>query len=248
MGAAELSLRASDASDEGRVARAVAHAAALVVGLTAVGVIIGLLAPSLGGSTDPHPSLTGSTGDALSILANNLRVLAVPFLLWVLRFQASRPGRLIGDLATLAVAALSSVTIGIALGAWGSRLIPYIPNLPAEWAALIVAVASWLLVKDQPVTARQMLALAFTVTALLCAAAALETWATPHRHSTRGAAHHAQPPALSRAGRLIGPPDCAGAPPRRAGACPSPTAVKALMRRRSTATSTTDPQGGITVS
>ena len=39
----------------------------------------------------PHPTLTGSLGDAIGILQNNLRVLAAPFLLWLLKFPSQPP-------------------------------------------------------------------------------------------------------------------------------------------------------------
>lgn len=226
--------------------RALKQAATVVLGLTAVGVIAAVIAPGLAGSTRPHPTLTGSLADALSILANNLRVLAVPFLLWLLRFADSRVGRLLGDLAVGVMVALSSVTVGIALGRWRARLIPYLPHLPLEWAALTVAVATWLVIRTGHAHATQLMALGSTVAVLLCAAAALETWATPHRQPsppTRRAEGFT--PVL--AGRLIAPPDCAGAALSGPAACPSPTAVAALVRRRIDGTSTTDPQGGITV-
>ena len=55
--------------------RALKHAATIVFGLTAVGAVGAVIAPSLASSSRPHPTLTGSPADALSILANNLRVL-----------------------------------------------------------------------------------------------------------------------------------------------------------------------------
>ena len=225
--------------------RALKHAAAIVFGLTAVGAIAAVIAPSLAGSTRPHPTLTGSLADALSILANNLRLLAVPFLLWLLRFADSRAGRILGDLAVGVTVALSTVTVGIALGRWRARLIPYLPHLPLEWAALTVAAATWLLIRTGHAHTHQLLALGSTVAVLLCAAAALETWATPHRRISPPT-RHADGFTPARSGRLIVPPDCAGATLPGPSACPSPTAVAALVRRPIDGTPTTDPQGGIT--
>ncbi len=226
--------------------RSLKHAATIVFGLTAVGAIAAVIAPSLASSTRPHPTLTGSLADGLSILANNLRLLGLPFLLWVLRFADSRLGRMLGDLTVSVMVAISTVTVGIALGRWRVRLIPYLPHLPLEWAALTVAVATWLLIRTGHAHIHQLLALGSTVAVLLFAAAALETWATPHRRispPTRRA--HGFIPA--RSGRLIVPPDCAGATLPGPSACPSPTAVAALVRRPIDGTpTTTDPQGGIT--
>ena len=150
--------------------RAVKRSTALVLALMTAGAIAAIIAPGLAGSTRPHPTLTGSLSDVLGILANNLRVLAVPFLLWLLRFQDSRVGRMVGDGVMLALAGVSTVTVGIALGRWRTRLIPYLPHLPVEWAALIVAVATWLLIRGGHASGRQLLALGGTVAVLLCAA------------------------------------------------------------------------------
>ena len=66
--------------------------AGAVIGLTALGVGLALVDPGLAGSTRPHPTLTGSLGDAAGILQNNARVLAAPFLLVVLDFSQSSLG------------------------------------------------------------------------------------------------------------------------------------------------------------
>ena len=208
--------------------RALQHAGALLTGLTILGIGAGLLIPGLAGTTRPHPTLTGSASDALGILANNLRLLAAPFLLWLLRLQHSRVGRAAGDLIMLALAGASAVTVGIALGRWRERLIPYLPHLPLEWTALTVAIATWLLIRTCGGSPRQLLALGSSVVALLCAAAAVETWATPHRHASspeRAGADHRSPHQI---GRLMGPFDLAGAHP-------SATAVPVCARRRMTA-------------
>jgi hypothetical protein len=197
--------------DGAELARALKQAATVVLGLTAVGVIAATIAPSLAGTTRPHPTLTGGLPDALPILANNSRVLAAPFLLSLLRFADTRAGRLVGDAIIAALAAFSAITVGIALGRWRGRLIPYLPHLPLEWAALITATAAWLLIRAGRVHGRQLLALGSVTAMLLCAAAAVETWATPHRHlavSRRAARVERQ---LPRIGGLTGPADFAGA-------------------------------------
>jgi hypothetical protein len=232
--------------DAAELTRALKLAAAIVVALTAVGVIIGAAIPALGGTTPPHPTLDGTTSEALSILASNLRVLAVPFLLWLLRFAASRPGRAIGDVITAAMAALSAVIVGIALGSWRGRLIPYLPQLPLEWGALTVAVATWLLARAGRVHTPQMLALGSTVAVLLCSAAVVETWATPHRRPATPARRAVRPDLPARAGRLIEPSDCASARLPGAAACPSTTAVAALVRRPDRRHINHRPPGGIT--
>jgi hypothetical protein len=217
------------------LATALQRAGVLLIALTGLGTAAGALIPGLAGTTRPHPTLTGSTSDALGILASNIRVLAAPFLLWLLRVHSSRLRRASGDVIVLALAGVSAVTVGIALGRWRERLIPYLPHLPLEWAALIVAIAAWLLIRTGSASPRQLLALACSVVMLLCAAAAVETFATPHRQVSspnRADADHRSP---QEVGWLLGPCDLAGAPV-------SGMAVPACARRRIDGpTSTTDP-------
>lgn len=170
-----------------RVQATVRAAAATVVGLTAVGVVVALADPTLAGTTAPHPALTGTVGDAAWILQNNARTLAAPFLLAAVGFPRSRLGRRAGDLTVAALAAASTVPVGLELGRWQTRLLPYLPQLPLEWAALTLAVHAWLTARNQPITIRQLAPLAAVTLVLLVGAAGLETWATPHRRTPRSA-------------------------------------------------------------
>lgn len=163
------------------VKTAIYTASAAVLALTLAGAAAAMVDPALAGRTRPHPTLTGSLGDYLSILATNLRVLAVPFILAALRFPTTRLGRTTGDLILTALTALSTLAVGIALGRWQQRLIAYLPHLPLEWAALSLSLAAWLLIRTRRATARQLFGLAAVIAGLLIAAAALETWATPRR-------------------------------------------------------------------
>jgi hypothetical protein len=155
--------------------------AGAVIGLTAFGVGLALVNPGLAGSTRPHPTLPGSLGDAAGILQNNARVLAAPFLFVVLDFPQSSLGRRAGDLIVAALTAASTIPVGIELGRWQGRLLPYLPQLPLEWAALAVAVHVWIRGRRGCGPTHRLMALAGLTLALLIAAASLETWATPHR-------------------------------------------------------------------
>jgi hypothetical protein len=158
-----------------------ALSAGAVIGLTAFGIGLALVDPGLAGSTRPHATLTGSLGDALGILQNNARVLSVPFLLVLFGFPHSRLGRRAGDLIVTALTAASTIPVGIELGRWESRLLPYIPQLPLEWAALGLAVHVWISARNGRASTHRLLVLAGFTLVLLIAAASLETWATPHR-------------------------------------------------------------------
>ena len=177
-------------------------AAGAVLGLTMLGAALGAVNPGLAGRTPPHPVLTGSLADALGILQNNLRVLAAPYLLGVLGFPRNRVARRAGDLLVLALAAGSTLPVGIELARWRARLIPYLPQLPVEWAALTVAVSAWLLIRTTTPLRRQVAVLAAVTVALLAVAASLETWCTPRR-SARTALNQTANRGRDRA-RLVG--------------------------------------------
>jgi hypothetical protein len=178
-------------------------AAGLVLALTALGALLSTIAPALAGHTRPHPTLTGSLGDALAILQNNLRVLAAPFLLCLLKFPASRLGRRAGDLLILALAADSVIPVGLELGRWHAKLLPYLPQLPLEWAALTVAITAWLTARHDHMRPRQLAVLATTTAALLAGAASIETWGAPQRHKSSAASQAEVDTVL---GRLIDTP------------------------------------------
>lgn len=124
----------------------------------------------------PHPTLAGTPREALDILAANLAVLAVPLLF--AGAAAGRPGpwRLAGDLATAAIIVLNAGAVGAALALHGLRLLPYLPHLPAEAAALTLACATWVTQRSR---AGQLLSPAIGVVVLAVCAALAETFATP---------------------------------------------------------------------
>jgi hypothetical protein len=78
------------------------------------------------------------------VIANNLRVLAAPFLLAVFRWPSGRLTRRLGDVLIAALIAQNTIAVGLALGRSGDRLLPYVPQLPLEWTAPVIAGAAWL--------------------------------------------------------------------------------------------------------
>ena len=82
------------------------------------------------------------------MIANNLRVLAAPFLLAVFHWPGGRITRRLGDLLIAALIAQNTLAVGLALGRWGERLLAYVPQLPLEWTALGIAGAAWLTARD----------------------------------------------------------------------------------------------------
>ena len=162
-----------------RTARKLVASLALVWLLTAVGGLVGILAPGLAPGGGPHPTLHGSVSDVLSILATNLRLLSVPFALGLLGFHRGHRARRFGDLLVGAVVTLNTVRVGLALSRYGTRLIPYIPQLPVEWLALALSTSAWIATRRgaQPHVLRTR---ALQTLAAAAAAAAIEALLTPH--------------------------------------------------------------------
>jgi hypothetical protein len=256
MVATKLTLPAVIASDATRQMSCVALSATAVVGFTTVGIGLALVDPALAGSRRPHPTLNGSLGDAVAILQNNARVLATPFLLVALGFPQSRLGRRAGELILTALTAASTIPVGLELGRWQGRLLPYIPQLPLEWAALALALSTWLTARADQASRRQLVVLAASITVLLVGGAAIETWCTPHRH-TRSPSNLIEVGAVREPHVLVGDGGChrhgfcAGTGPvasRSPAPFPSPRSVplgrdagadRAYVNHR-------PPQGGIT--
>ena len=238
-------------------ARRLAAATACVWLLTAFGVLLARLAPALAPSTHPHPTLHGTLGELASVIANNLRVLAAPFLLTVFRWPGGRMTRRLGDLLIAALIAENTITVGLALGRWGDRLLPYVPQLPLEWTALGIAGAAWLTARDRS-RGRVLAAYALATLALTISAAAVEVELTPHAHTGQRADRHgltqsSDPSLLAVSGCRLSSPDFAPAggllasrsqapfPSRRAFGSARPPG-----RRYRTTSTTRSPQGGTT--
>lgn len=146
---------------------------------TLLGAVIGTAVPALAPGARPHPTLHGSLNELVSITATNGRVLSAPFLLALFHFPDHRRTRQLGDVFVAGVLEGNALRVGLALGRWQARLLPYVPQLPLEWLAAAVAAAAWLTLRTG---AQRQTALAYlaAVLVLVAAAAAVETLATPH--------------------------------------------------------------------
>jgi hypothetical protein len=150
--------------------------------ITLLGAVIGTIAPQLATAGRPHPTLHRSIGDMASIAATNARVLSPPFLLSFCRFPAHRRSRQLGDLLIAGILGANALRVGLALGRWHARLLPYVPQLPLEWLAAAVAAAAWLTLRSSHRTQTAVAYLA-GVLVVVVAAAAVETIATPRAHT-----------------------------------------------------------------
>ena len=235
---------------------------ALLWTITLLGALLGTAFPGLAPGGRPHPALQESWGELASIAADNARVLSAPFLLAFFRFPAHPRTRQFGDLLIAGVLGANALRVGLALGRWHTRLIPYVPQLPLEWLAAALAGAAWLALRTG---ARRQTAIAYlaAVLVVVTAAAAVETIATPHAHartlnvelgSTTAALHSAVPiPARRAGGGLPSLGSCAGAGNSLQGRfAPFPSlslgsAQPSGRRCRATSTTPGSRKGGTTV-
>ena len=160
-----------------------AIAAGAIVIVTGAAALASALDPALGPGGHPHPTLHGTLREALSIFVTNGRLLIVPLLLVAGRWPTGRLTRHVGDLIVGALLVANPTTIGLALGRFPATLLPYLPHLPLEDAALATAAAAWLSRRFPGAAARPVRSVAgyaaWTLS-LTVAAALTETFLVPH--------------------------------------------------------------------
>ena len=138
--------------------------------------------PALGPAARPHATLLPSLDAISSIVVNNVRVLAAPFILVAARFDRGRLSRLAGDTIVTAILVGNAIAVGLALGRWRSALIPYVPQLPLEYLAAATAATTWVNARrDSSLSGPSIAAISAVATlALTAVAAAIEVLLTPH--------------------------------------------------------------------
>jgi hypothetical protein len=149
---------------------------------TAFGAVLAIALPALAPATHPHATLRPSADAVISILLNNVRVLAAPFILVAARFERSRPSRLVGDTIVGAILLGNAIVVGLALGRWRGALIPFVPQLPLEYLAAATAASTWLDARrnGSRAAAANGWPNAVGTIALAAAAAVIEVLLTPH--------------------------------------------------------------------
>lgn len=138
----------------------------------------GAIRPLLGVELAPATA-PGTASMAAWIAANNVREAAIPFLCIALRTQRWPSLTRVGDLVVWSCLAVNVALGGLALGAYGPRLLGYLPQWPFEWAGLAVALAAWTRARSGRRDFYELLLLAILAALLLCCGALLETFATP---------------------------------------------------------------------
>jgi hypothetical protein len=135
----------------------------------------------VGARLDPVGNGSRTLDRVLSLAAHNFPIVAWPLLLGVMGAHHNRLGRFSADVAVLASALVNTASTGAAIGAYGARLLPFIPQLPLEWAALALGVSAWLMQRRRALLVGEALGLLLLMAAMLLAAAVPETFMVPHR-------------------------------------------------------------------
>lgn len=126
---------------------------------------------------NPPPHLT----DVLRLVAHNVPIVSWPLLLGVLGAHRNHIARRVTDGLVLLWLVANTLPVGAALGAYGLRVVPYLPHLPLEWGALALGVSGWLAQRQRALTVREGVGVFALIVCVLVCAATLETFAVPHR-------------------------------------------------------------------
>jgi hypothetical protein len=121
----------------------------------------------------------GSASMAACIAANNVREAAIPFLCLALRPRRWPWLLRAGDVVVWSCLAVNVALGGLALGAYGPRLLAYLPQWPFEWAGLAVALAVWTRARRGRRDYCELFLLGIVAALLLSCGALVETFATP---------------------------------------------------------------------
>lgn len=150
---------------------------ATVIALLARDVARELLGLRLDAAANPPPG----PGAVLALAAHNLPICGWPLLIGSLPVGDRTRWRRALDLTVLACALANILPVACALAGYGGALLPYVPQLPLEWAALAVGYGSWVLERRRPLARADRLRLLGVLASLTLGAAALETYAVAHR-------------------------------------------------------------------
>jgi hypothetical protein len=129
---------------------------------------------------DPAAAPAPGVGHALALLAHNLPIAAWPILLGATGAHRYRKTSRAADVLVLTTLVVNAAPVGAALGAYGSELLPYLPHVPIEWAALALGASASAIQRQRAMTFIEGARIGVLVATLLAVAAALETWGVPH--------------------------------------------------------------------
>ncbi len=135
----------------------------------------------LGLALTTHRNPPPRVGHVLALAAHNIPIAAWPLLLGFMGAHRHRLATHVADGVLLACIILNTLPVGAALGAYGAPLLPYIPQLPLEWAGLALGASAWLVQRRRALTVSAGLRLLALTAGVLSSAAVVETVGVPYR-------------------------------------------------------------------
>ena len=136
-----------------------------------------LLGATLSARHNPPPQF----GHVFVLAAHNIPIFSWPLLLGAFGAHRSRFQIRIADGLLVACIFVNTAQVGVGLAAYGWALLPYLPQVPLEWAAAALGVSAWLVQRRRALTVREGFAVFALIVVVLVGAAVLETVAVPHR-------------------------------------------------------------------
>ena len=134
-----------------------------------------LLGLTLSAHRTPAPQLA----HALALACHNIPIASWPLLLGALGADRHRAGRCLADGMLTMSTVVNALPVGAALGAYGTAVLPYLPQLPLEWGALALGASGWLVQRREPLASGEVVGLFGLIAGLLIYAAVTETFAVP---------------------------------------------------------------------
>jgi hypothetical protein len=128
-------------------------------------------------ASNPAPSAERVAALAL----HNIPIACWPVLLGVFGAHRHPWGRRVCDVLVACWVAASTVPVGAALGAYGTRVLCFVPQLPIEWAGLALGASCWLVQRERPLTFGRGSGLAGACAGVMTAAAFVEVFVPPHQ-------------------------------------------------------------------
>ena len=118
-----------------------------------------------------------SANEGARVALNNARIAAAVLLCAALAPRLTRHARTVADIVLATVLLANAIAVGVAFGAYGSRLARAIaPHLPLELAAMSLAGGAYIHARTRPLQMDTLAALTAVCALLVIAAAMLETY------------------------------------------------------------------------
>jgi hypothetical protein len=159
--------------------RALPTSLTALVAAAAAGALIAATVPEVAERVRSSLALTlearrhASPSVFLVLAVHNFAACAWPLALRGLALDRSRCLRIAFGISVAVALIANGAVVGVALGAYGLRVLAFLPHLPLEWAALAGGCAGWF---DAGIRLRSI---SLIVAVLVTVAAAVETWVAP---------------------------------------------------------------------